>query len=147
MQSRSMARSQCWTAVSKGTGSLTAPDVNSTGNNQPWKKACKLWDSDPGSFSPFQCYAPINGNFHFPTLLLAREKVGIWLTTMSLISPLRVSLNVNSPTNPSITIGGLDTLHPGFDTNTLILSTQESKRTGQYKLHSTILCYRIDCIV
>ena len=35
MQSRSMARSQCWTTLSKRTGSLSAPDVNSIGNNQP----------------------------------------------------------------------------------------------------------------
>ena len=35
MQSRSMARSQFWTAISKRTGSLSAPDVNSKGNNQP----------------------------------------------------------------------------------------------------------------
>ena len=40
MRSRLMARSQFWTTVSKRTGSLSAPDVNSTGNNQPWKKAC-----------------------------------------------------------------------------------------------------------
>ena len=33
-----MARSQCWTTVSTRTGSLSAPDVNSTDNNQPWKK-------------------------------------------------------------------------------------------------------------
>ena len=39
MQSRSMARSQCWATESKRTGSLSAPDVNSTGNNQPRKKA------------------------------------------------------------------------------------------------------------
>ena len=35
MQSRPKARSQCWAADSKRTGSLNAPDVNSTGNNQP----------------------------------------------------------------------------------------------------------------
>ena len=35
MRSRSMARSQCWTIVSERTGLLSAPDVNSTGNNQP----------------------------------------------------------------------------------------------------------------
>ena len=28
------------TIVSKRTGLLSAPNVNSTGNNQPWKKAC-----------------------------------------------------------------------------------------------------------
>ena len=40
MWSRSVARSQRWTTVSKGTGWLCAPDFNSTGNNQLWKKAC-----------------------------------------------------------------------------------------------------------
>ena len=35
MQSRSMARSQCWPAVLIKTGSLSAPDVNSTDDNQP----------------------------------------------------------------------------------------------------------------
>ena len=35
MRSRSMARSQCWATVSKRTGSLNAPDVNSTNDNQP----------------------------------------------------------------------------------------------------------------
>ena len=35
MRSLSMARSQRCTTVSKRTGSLGAPDVNSTGNNQP----------------------------------------------------------------------------------------------------------------
>ena len=35
MRPQLMARSQCWTTVSKRTGSLSAPDVNSTGNNQP----------------------------------------------------------------------------------------------------------------
>ena len=37
MQLRLMTRSQCWTRVSKRIGSLSAPDVNSTNNNQPWK--------------------------------------------------------------------------------------------------------------
>ena len=37
MQSRLMARSQRWT-VSIRAGLLSAPDVNSTDNNQPWKK-------------------------------------------------------------------------------------------------------------
>ena len=36
--SRSMAISQCWTTLSKRTRSLSAPDINSTGNNEPWKK-------------------------------------------------------------------------------------------------------------
>ena len=40
MQSWSVARSQCWTTVSIGTGSLSAPDVNSADKNQPWKKSC-----------------------------------------------------------------------------------------------------------
>ena len=35
MQSWLMTRSQCWTTVSIRTGFLSAPDVNSTGNNQP----------------------------------------------------------------------------------------------------------------
>ena len=35
MQSRSVTRNQCCTTLSKGTGSLSAPDFNSTGNNQP----------------------------------------------------------------------------------------------------------------
>ena len=46
MCSRSMARSQCWTTVSKRTGSFSAPDVNSTGNNQPTSGAL----SDPVLF-------------------------------------------------------------------------------------------------
>ena len=40
MQSRLMARSQCRTTVLRRTRLLSAPDVNSTDNNQPWKKAC-----------------------------------------------------------------------------------------------------------
>ena len=40
MRSRSVARSQCWTTESIRTRSLSAPDVNSTGNILPWKKAC-----------------------------------------------------------------------------------------------------------
>ena len=39
MRSQSIARSQCWTTVSKRTRSLSAPNVNSTSNNQLWKKA------------------------------------------------------------------------------------------------------------
>ena len=41
MHSQSTARSQRWTTVLTRTGSISAPDVNSTctGNNQPWQKA------------------------------------------------------------------------------------------------------------
>ena len=35
MRSWSMARNQCWATVSKRAAWLSAPDVNSTGNNQP----------------------------------------------------------------------------------------------------------------
>ena len=55
-RSLSMASSQCWTIVSKRTGSLNAPDVNSIGNNQPWKKAC--------------CGIPTRAHLHFPELSL-----------------------------------------------------------------------------
>ena len=35
MQSQLAARSHCWTTVLIGTKSHSAPDVNSTDNNQP----------------------------------------------------------------------------------------------------------------
>ena len=41
--------------VSIGTGLLSAPDVNSTDNNQPWKSL--QWDLNSGSSSPFGTYA------------------------------------------------------------------------------------------
>ena len=52
MRSRSMSRSQCWTTVSKSTGSLSAPDINSTGSIQPWKKPAV--GSRPKSILTFQ---------------------------------------------------------------------------------------------
>ena len=58
MHSRSMAGSQCWTTDSKRTGSLSAPDVNSTGNDQPWKKAC--------------CGIPTRVHPHLPGLVLTQ---------------------------------------------------------------------------
>ena len=56
MRSRSMARSQYWTKVLIRTGSLSTPDVKSTSNNQPWKKAC--------------CWIPIRVHPHLPGLTL-----------------------------------------------------------------------------
>ena len=47
MPSWSMARSQCWTTVLIRTGSLSAPDINSTSDNQPWEKPAV--GSQPGS--------------------------------------------------------------------------------------------------
>ena len=52
MPSRSMTRSQFWTTVSIRTGSLSAPDVHSTHNNQPWEKPAV--GSQPGSVLTFQ---------------------------------------------------------------------------------------------
>ena len=52
MQSRSIARSQCWTTVSKRIRSLSTLNVNSTGNNQPWKKPAV--GSQPRSVLTFQ---------------------------------------------------------------------------------------------
>ena len=60
MRSRSMARSQCWTTVLIRTGSLSAPDVNSTGNSQPTEKAC--------------CGIPTRVHPHLSGLTLKRPK-------------------------------------------------------------------------
>ena len=56
MQSRSMARSQCWTTVSKRTILLSAPYVSTTGNNQPWKKPAMR--SRPASVLTIQDFTP-----------------------------------------------------------------------------------------
>ena len=55
MRSQFMARSQCWTTVSKKTELLSAPHVNCTGNNQPQRRL--LWNPEPGPSSPSRTYA------------------------------------------------------------------------------------------
>ena len=52
MQSWSVARSQWWETVLIGTRLFSAPDVNSTDHNQPWKRPAMK--SRPGSLLTFQ---------------------------------------------------------------------------------------------
>ena len=53
VQSQSVARSQCWKAVLIGTGSLSAPDVNSTENNQLQPRKNPAVGSQPGPILTF----------------------------------------------------------------------------------------------
>ena len=54
MQSRSVARSHCWTTVWIGTGSLSTPMMSTaTDNNQPWKLKPAA-ESRHGSILTFQ---------------------------------------------------------------------------------------------
>ena len=67
MQSRSVARSHHWTTVSIGTGSLSVPNVNSTNDNQPRKRAC--------------CGTTTRVHPHLPRLML--NQYTTWLAVQS----------------------------------------------------------------
>ena len=69
-----------WTTVSKRTGSLSAPGVNSTGNNQPWKKTC--------------CGIPTRVHPHLPGLTL--NQYTTWLAVVYIVI-LHISLSLNYP--------------------------------------------------
>ena len=105
MQSRSMARSDCWTTVSKRTGSLSAPDVNSTGTISPEKSL--LWVLDPGPFSPsgltlnqYRTWLAAQLVYWTSSLLVKRKSWKVRMDpgrdpTAGLISVLIVAVTVN----------------------------------------------------